>query len=173
MSTVAELPELIDLNTTLLAAVTSAAQKGLSMAGLKSKCVGVSRVPGHQSGEITGMIGLHGSVSGFATVNLSETLALEAVYQLLGERQEKITPQVVDGVGEITNIIIGGIKSALAKTEWGFSQITVPSVIVGQGYQVAFAKGLELIDVVLEIENEDAVMVQDRLLHVTLSLLKL
>ncbi len=173
MSTVAELPGQIDLNTTLLAAVTSAAQKGLSMAGLKSTCVGVSRVPGHQAGEITGMIGLHGAVSGFATVNLSESLALEAVYQLLGEKHEKISPQVVDGVGEITNIIIGGIKSALAKSDWGFSQITVPSVIVGQGYQVAFAKGLELIDVVFEIDNEEAVMVQDRLLHVTLSLLKL
>ncbi len=174
MSAVLELPtDQIDLNTTLLSAVTSAANKGLAMAGLEAKCVGVSRIPSRHAGAVTGMIGVHGNVSGFATVNLSEQLALFAVEQLLHEQYEKLTNQVIDGVGEMTNMIVGGIKSSLAKTDWAIDHITVPSMIVGEGYQVAFASGIELIDVTFEVNNDAAVLVSDKLLHVTVSLLKL
>ncbi len=163
----------LDINQVLLDAIVAATQKGLAMSGLNAKCVGVSRVPGKQAGQVTGMIGVQGSVSGFFTVNMPELLAFQAVEGLLGEKYDKLTPQVIDGAGEVTNIIAGGLKSALAGSEWAFSQITVPSVIVGDGYQVAFASGLELIDVIFEIENDEAILVTDRLLHVTLSLLRL
>ena len=166
-----ELP--IDFNRQLFDAVVDAVPKALAMCGVKAQCVGVSRMPSKQEGEITGMIGCHGSVSGFIAVNMSERLALHAVGGLLGEEHTELTPQVIDGAGEATNIIVGGIKSALSRGDWAFSQITVPSVIVGEGYQVAFASGLELIDVVFECQNDRAIVVNDRLLHVTLSLLKL
>lgn len=163
----------LDINQVLLDAIVAATQKGLMMSGMEAKCVGVSRVPGKQAGKITGMIGVHGSVSGFFTVNMSSQLAFQAVEGLLGEKFDKLTPQVIDSAGEVTNIIVGGIKAALANSEWAFSHITVPSVIVGDGYQVAFASGLELIDVVFEVENKEAILVTDRLMHITLSLLRL
>lgn len=174
MTALAEAPlDAIDVNQTLLNAVIQAADNGFSMTGLKTHCVGVSRVPGKQAGELTGMIGIHGQVSGFVTVNMSERLALQAVGGLLQERYDTLTPQVIDGAGEVTNIIVGGVKSGLAQTEWAFKQMTVPSVIVGEGYQVAFARGLELIDVVFEVEDEMAILIKDRMLHITLSVLKL
>ncbi len=174
MPAVLDIPtDKIDLNTTLLSAVTGAANKGLSMAGLEAKCVGVSRIPARHAGTVTGMIGVHGNVSGFVTVNLSEQLALYAVEQLLHEKYEKLCNQVIDGVGEMTNMIVGGIKSSLAKTDWAIDHITVPSMIVGDGYQVAFASGIELIDVTFEVNNDSAIMLNDKLLHVTVSLLKL
>jgi CheY-specific phosphatase CheX len=80
---------------------------------------------------------------------------------------------VVDGVGEITNIIVGGVKGALANSAWSFPQITVPSVIVGDGYRMAFAKGLEYLCVVFEHDDPEAVMLDDRLMQVSISLLKL
>lgn len=163
----------IDINQTLLDAVVSAVDRGIEMTGLTSRCVGVSRAPGKQSGEVTGMIGVHGSVSGFVTVNMSQRLALQAVEGLLHEKFETLTPQVVDGAGEVTNMLVGGVKANLAATEWAFKNMTVPSVIIGEGYQVAFARGLEVIDVAFEIENGHAILASDRLLHVSLSLLKL
>lgn len=163
----------VAVNEELCSAVVAATRKGLAMCGVEATCVGVSRVPSRQSGAITGMIGVHGKVSGFVTVNLSECLAIQAVGGLLGESFEKLTPQVIDGAGEVTNLIVGGVKSALSTTDWAFGQITIPSVIVGDGYQVAFAEGLELIDVVFQVKNENAIGVGDRLLHVTLSLLRL
>ncbi|MEN0111453.1 MAG: chemotaxis protein CheX [Planctomycetota bacterium] len=163
----------VAVNEDLCNAVVAATRKGLAMCGVEATCVGVSRVPARQAGAITGMIGVHGKVSGFVTVNLSECLALQAVGGLLGESFEKLSPQVVDGAGELTNLIVGGVKSVLSTSHWAFGQITIPSVIVGDGYQVAFADGLELIDVLFEVENENAIGVSDRMLHVTLSLLRL
>jgi len=112
-------------------------------------------------------------VSGFIAVNMSKRLALHVTDGLLGERFPDLTPQVIDSAGEVTNIIVGGIKSSLSRGEWAFSNITVPSVIVGDGYQVAFATGLELLEVCFEVDNPEAIMASDRMLHVTLSLLKL
>lgn len=163
----------IDFNAQLFEAVAQAVPKAMSMCGVKATCVGVSRMPSKQDGEVTGMIGAHGDVSGFVSVNMSTRLALHVVECLLGEGHQALNPEVVDGAGEVTNMIVGGIKSALSRSEWAFSHMTVPSVIVGEGYQVAYAKGIELIDVAFECDNEQAIVTNDRLLHVTLSLLKL
>ncbi|TWT98025.1 hypothetical protein Pla108_21800 [Botrimarina colliarenosi] len=163
----------IDFNRELFNAVVDSVPKALAMCGGKAKCVGISRMPTKQHGEVTGLIGAHGKVSGFLAVNMSRKLGLHLVGGLLGETYPDLTPQVVDGAGEVTNIIAGGVKSALSRGEWAFSHITVPSVIVGDGYQVAFASGIELLDVCFEVENPDAIVTSDRLLHVTLSILKL
>lgn len=166
-------PSPIDFNNELFEAIATAVPKAMTMCGVKATCVGVTRVPSKQSGAVTGMIGAHGAVSGFISVNMSQRLALHVVDGLLGESHKELTPQVVDGAGEVTNMIVGGVKSALSRGDWAFSHMTVPSVIVGDGYEVAFAKGIELIDVSFECDNADAVVTNDRLLHVTLSLLKL
>ncbi|MGL4512483.1 MAG: chemotaxis protein CheX [Lacipirellulaceae bacterium] len=173
MTAVAAPPFVLSINQTLLDAIVPACQKAFGMSNVRARCVGASSVPGRQSGVITGMIGVHGAVSGFITVNLSERLSLQVVEGLLGEQLTQLTPQVIDGVGELTNIVAGGIKSALSRTEWAFTQITVPSVIVGEGCQVAYASGLELLDVTFEAECPTAIQISDRLLHVTLSLLQL
>lgn len=150
-----------------------AVMNALTMCDRKAECVGISRIPSNDVGLVTGMIGVHGKVSGFITVNMSERLVISAVEGLLQESFGKLTSQVVDGAGEITNIIVGGIKSGLAKTQWGFNQITVPSVIVGNGYHIAYSRGLEFANMVFEVHDPEAVMLNDRLMSVSISLLKL
>ena len=160
-------------NPVLLEAVLSSFNKGLTMCGTSARCVGVSSVPARETGIITGMIGVHGKVSGFITVNMAERFAIRAVEGLLQETFGELTSQVVDGAGEITNIIVGGIKSSLGKTKWGFSQVTVPSVIVGKGYSIAYARGLEFVNVTFEHDDPEAVLLEDRLINVSISLLLL
>jgi len=43
----------------------------------------------------------------------------------------KRCPQVVDGAGELTNIIVGGINSQLTATHWAFNFLTTPTIIIG------------------------------------------
>jgi CheY-specific phosphatase CheX len=129
-------------------------------------------VPGRETGTITGMCGVHGSVSGFVTVNMSERMAIHAVEGLLDQHFASLTPQVIDGAGEITNLVVGGIKNALSRSEWAFSQITVPSVIVGNGYSIAYARGLDCLSVTFEHEDAEAVLLTDRLMQVCVSLLR-
>jgi chemotaxis protein CheX len=163
----------VGVNTTLLQAIIKSVESGLTMCDTKARCVGVSCVPARETGIITGMIGVHGKVSGFVTVNMSERFAMKAVGGLLDECFLRITPQVVDGSGELTNIIVGGVKSALGGTEWGFSHMTVPSVIVGHGYSIAYARGLEFLNVTYEHDDPEAVFLSDRLMQVSISLLTL
>jgi CheY-specific phosphatase CheX len=143
----------------LVRALREAVESALMMCGTHARCVGVSIVPGREVGKITG--------------NMAERVAIRAVEGLLQDRFGQLCAQVVDGAGEITNLIVGGIKSALAGTPWSFSHITIPSVIVGQGYQIAYARGLEFVCVTFEQSDEQSLVLDDRLLQVSISLLKL
>ncbi|MBI1249784.1 chemotaxis protein CheX [bacterium] len=160
-------------NAVLAEAVVRSVEKALVMCGASAKCVGVATVPLRENGLVTGIIGVHGRVSGFITVNMSEVMAISVVEGLLQEEFGKLTSQVVDGAGEVTNMICGGIKSQLAKTQFSFQGITVPSIIVGEGYQMAFARGLEFVSATFEHDNPEAVMLDDRLLSVSMSFLKI
>lgn len=157
----------------LVHAISDSVDKALGMCGTSAHCVGVAAVPTREAGLITGIIGVHGKVSGFITVNMSQRMAIQVVNGLLQDSFAELTNQVVDGAGEITNIIVGGIKSSLAGTPWSFSHMTVPSVIIGKGYQIAYARGLDFINATFEHHDPEAVMLEDRLLQVSISLLKL
>jgi chemotaxis protein CheX len=163
----------LPVDPTLLGAVLEAVNKGLTMCDASAKCVGISAVPSCDAPLVTGMIGVHGKVSGFITVSMSERVAITAVEGLLQEKYGALTSQVVDGVGEITNIIVGGIKGNLSSTPWAFGNMTVPSTIVGRGYQIAFARGLHFLCATFEHQNPEAVMLSDRLLQVSVCLLRL
>lgn len=157
----------------LLRAIVGAVDSALTMCDTKVKCVGISSVPWRDPGTITGMIGVHGSVSGFITVNMAEKVATAVVSGLLQDRVSELSAQVVDGVGEVTNIIAGGIKSLLAGTAWGFGQVTVPSVIVGRNYQIAYARGIQYLAVVFEQQDSEALLFEDRLMQVAISLIQI
>lgn len=160
-------------NQDLFRAITAGVESCLTMCDSSVKCVGMSTIPTRDAGIVTGMIGVHGQVSGFITVNMAEHVARKAIAGLLQDEFDKLTPQVIDGVGEMTNIIAGGVKSVLAKTPWSFSHVTVPSVIIGQNYQIAYATGLEYLSVTFEQKNEETLLLDDRLMKVAISLIRL
>lgn len=160
-------------DSVLLEAIINAVESCLTMCDTKAKCVGVSTIPMRETGRVTGMIGVHGEVSGFITVNMAEQVAMAAVGGLLQESCTTLTPEVIDGVGEMTNIISGVIKKGVANTQWGFSHVTVPSVIIGQNYQIAYAGGLNFLSVIFEHENKDTLIINDRLIQVAISLIRL
>lgn len=157
----------------LLKTLQESVSSALTMCDARARCVGISTVPSHEAGTVTGLIGVHGKVSGFVIVNMAERVALKTVGGLLQDKYDQLTAQVVDGVGEITNLIVGGIKGGLSSTPWSFSHLTVPSVIIGNGYKIAHVRGLEFLCAVFEQDDPDALMLNDRLLQVSVSLLRL
>lgn len=155
----------------LVKAVTSSFENAMAMCDVRSRCVSISCIPTPSSKVITGMIGLHGKVTGFAAVSMSDAVAIKSCGGLLGESYDEVNGQVVDGAGELTNIIVGGIKSQLAGSEWAFSYMTVPSMIIGGGYQIAFGSGIQFVSATFEIEDQSTIVMEDRLASVSLSLL--
>ena len=100
-------------------ALVEAVRRAFVMCDCEVRCVGLSEIPSREGGTVTGIIGVHGRVSGFVTVNVSESFAIRAVGGLLHESYGHLTPQVIDGVGEITNVVVGGIKAGAGQHAMG------------------------------------------------------
>ncbi len=162
----------VGFDPVLLSALVEGVASGLSMCGVKARCVGISRIPLREAGDVTGLIGVHGAASGFVAVNMAERVALKTVGALLQDQFDALCPQVIDGVGELTNIITGGIKKGLAGSPWAFSHVTVPSVIVGRQYEITYIRGLEYLCVLFEHEMSETILLQDRIMTASVSLIR-
>ena len=161
-------------NPTLINAMVSAVENGFSMCELAVRPVGITTVPSSLSnGKVTGMIGANGHCTGFIMVNFPERVATQAVSGLLQDGFTTLNHQVIDGVGELTNIIAGGIKSRLASTPWSISSITIPSVIVGSHYDIAFSKGIEYCSITIEVDDPETMTIMDRIFMLTASLMQI
>jgi chemotaxis protein CheX len=85
------------------------------------------------------VIGLAGKAKGVAVLSLGEEAALCVTQRLLGERPTTIDEDVIDAVGELTNIIAGGAKAQLQQLNMSLG---LPSVITGKNHSIDFPSGL-------------------------------
>ena len=90
-------------------------------------------------GEVTGVIGMSSdTISGSMIVSFSAPAILKIVANMLMEDiRPKIDDEVVDAVGEITNMICGGAKADLAKINHKFDLAT-PTMVVGKGVEISY-----------------------------------
>ncbi len=95
-------------------------------------CLRDDSVPLH---EVSGIIGLSGNAVGLVVLSLSESVALGAASVMLMSEATEINADVVDAVGELTNMVSGQAKSVLE--EFSMS-VSLPSVITGRDHQVRF-----------------------------------
>jgi chemotaxis protein CheX len=85
--------------------------------------------------EVTGMIGLSGKTTGTVALSLPSEMALAITEKLLGERPAEMNGQVVDAIGEVTNMIAGAAKSKLDHLQLSLG---LPTVIIGRSTRIAF-----------------------------------
>lgn len=85
--------------------------------------------------DVTGIIGLSGRASGDVVISFEKSLALSAAEALIGEKFDAISDEVIDTVGELTNMIAGNAKSSLERFEM---HLALPTVIVGKNHSIRF-----------------------------------
>jgi chemotaxis protein CheX len=96
------------------------------------------------------VIGLTGNAVGTVVVSLSRTTALESAAALLQEKPGSLTEvdsDVVDAIGELTNMIAGGAKAQLEKLSLS---VSLPSVICGKNHTVSFPSEATPIEIPFE-----------------------
>ena len=143
------------------------------MCDLKMRVVGITKIPIQlPDAPVTGLIGLSGKCTGFISITMPERVATLAVSGLSMEEYKTINAQVIDGVGEITNIIAGGLKTKLYNTPWMVNNITVPSVILGDHYNISYSKGIEYCGVTFEVDDPDTLSIHSRVFTVNASLIQ-
>jgi chemotaxis protein CheX len=87
------------------------------------------------SGEITGVIGFAGDKKGSFTISLKKDSALTIYGAFTGEPQEEFNDEVIDAIGELTNIISGQTRLELEKI--GFNiKASLPTVIIGRDVDI-------------------------------------
>jgi chemotaxis protein CheX len=85
--------------------------------------------------EISGIIGLSGMAIGTVVLSLSEAVALKAASVMLMSETTHIDADVVDAVGELTNMVAGRAKGDLEEYQLS---VSLPNVITGRDHNVRF-----------------------------------
>ena len=89
------------------------------------------------SGEVTGVMGFAGDKKGMFSLSLTKESALQVYKSMIGEEAPGISPEVVDCIGELTNIISGQARVQIEKLGYKLSA-ALPTVIVGEKVEMAF-----------------------------------
>lgn len=89
-------------------------------------------------GDVTGIIGMTcETVTGAMVVSFSQECILHLVANMLMEPvKAKVDEDVIDAVGELTNMICGGAKASLAKLNLKFDLAT-PTMVAGRGVEIS------------------------------------
>jgi chemotaxis protein CheX len=96
--------------------------------------------------EISGIIGLSGSVSGCVVINLSKEIALQLASALLDEEFTEFDDDCIDAIGEIANMIAGNAKTDFPVEN---TSISVPSVVVGK-HKMNYPSGIPIVSIPCE-----------------------
>jgi chemotaxis protein CheX len=92
--------------------------------------------------EVTGVMGFTGDRRGTMCVSMSASSALSIYTRLLNVRFDRITPEIIDAVGELTNIISGQARKELDRENLHLVA-HVPMVFVGKDIEISFiSKGV-------------------------------
>lgn len=88
-----------------------------------------------------GIVGLSGSSRGSIVVNFSASVAMAATAELFGAPSLSFDSNVIDTVGELTNIIGGSSKDKLGRDGL---LLGLPTVIVGKEQSIGFDHGVQM-----------------------------
>ncbi|GBU24308.1 chemotaxis protein CheX [Fibrobacteria bacterium R8-3-H12] len=89
--------------------------------------------------DISGMIGLSGTIRGAVVIGFPEASALKAASKFVGENYTQLGPDVSDAVGELVNIIAGYVKKFIQNERFG---ISLPSIARGPKHMVYMPSGI-------------------------------
>jgi chemotaxis protein CheX len=94
--------------------------------------------------EVSAIIGLAGDIQGAVVLSFKRETAIGIVSKLVGKQFNALTNEIIDGVGEMANIIAGNAKKDLSEAR---IEISLPGVITGTGQQINWPSGIPVITI--------------------------
>jgi chemotaxis protein CheX len=99
--------------------------------------------------EVSGIIGLAGETVGAVVLSFSRETAIAMVSKMEGRTYNALGTEVIDGVGELINIIAGNAKKDLLEFR---VEISLPGVITGTTYRIHWPEGIPVVSIPFESE---------------------
>jgi len=90
-------------------------------------------------GDVSGVIGFsspNGKSKGTMSVTFTEQSALGIIGNMLGEQYSEVSQDIIDAVGELTNMICGQARKGLADIGMPFEG-AIPSVVTGKNHSIS------------------------------------
>lgn len=91
---------------------------------------------------ISGVVGLAGKYQGVLAIHLPNSVAMAITGSFLGMEIEEINEDVEDAVGELANMLAGGIKTVLSDKGKDIA-LSIPTIISGREYDFQSTKEAE------------------------------
>jgi len=88
--------------------------------------------------DVSGVIGLSGDAQGSVSLSFPMNVATKVVSKMLGTPIIENSDDMIDGIGELTNIVAGNAKGGL--TQFKLS-ISLPNVIIGKDHIITEQRG--------------------------------
>lgn len=92
--------------------------------------------------DVVCMISFTGKYHGIVSLFCSKELALQVASNMLMEEQTTLSTEVKDAVGEVLNMIAGGVKTKIAE-KYGEMYLSIPLVIAGEDISVSVTETQE------------------------------
>jgi len=109
-------------------------------------------------GDVSGIIGFTGMVTGSMALSFSENAILKIVSNMLGEEIKEINGDIKDAVGEITNMISGVARKKLESL--GLNVLAaIPTVVSGKNHSISHVLGGP--SIIIPFETDDGSFVVD------------
>ena len=85
---------------------------------------------------ISGMLGFAGDIQGMLTIHCPQDVGFAITGTLLGIDVDEVDEDVKDTVGEMANMILGGVKDGFI--EQGIQiNLAVPTILAGRSYRIS------------------------------------
>jgi chemotaxis protein CheX len=105
------------------------------MLGVPVEVVGEELQRGEETAMMTAMIGLAGAISGTCAMLVRSDGAVHMASCMAGTELNAVDETVLDGLGEITNMLAGAWKAKIPELN-GACMLSVPTVVTGTQYEV-------------------------------------
>jgi len=87
-------------------------------------------------GDVSGIIGITGDALGSLALSFSEACICRVVADMLGERFEGVTQEIIDATGELTNMISGASRTQMEKMGMRV-YAAIPTVVHGRRHTIS------------------------------------
>ena len=85
---------------------------------------------------VSSLIGFAGDLKGILAIHCPSAVALGVTASMLGMEVTELNEDVKDAIGEVANIVAGGLKAALASNNKKI-ELAIPATVIGNGIRTS------------------------------------
>ena len=98
------------------------------------------------AGDVSVLLSVFGTLNGTVVISLPRKVAIKLVASMLMDDDiDDFNDDVIDGIGEIGNLIAGSAKSSISQSSGKQASLSIPTILTGKPHDVQHKKGVPCI----------------------------